>query len=426
MTTSTGTKKRLSPSVYYLLIGTAVGWPSLLGVSRLLPLWQQGRSGTPDSLAAIHLLVLGSMLTVAWGVLYQIVPIAFQAPPVPRHLLYWHLPLHLLSVVGMVIGFLTSQFLVVGSFGSLLFCSATGFFVFAFKSYRRARNKTAVHRALIFPLAALGLVMLIGIDQALLPASVSSSLLLTHVLLGGMAFWGTLVLVLSYKLVPMFSLSHGYTVSIWRTVSLYAAGVLLWILSSWIPSYSVHRVGTAVAFMLVAAGSLLYVVDMMTIVRARKRKRIVLPMFDAFLAMLLLVFGQLGTVVSSFFHLTTGLFASVFLFVFGGLLALMLSYMQKMVPFLWFEYRFSKRPERKTAPLIDDMVAKTPAQSGMLIYYLGVFTGVVALFTANGSGLVTLSWCSGVAMTTGSALVFFALRHVLTIGGIRPSDGPTE
>lgn len=426
MTTSTGTKKRLSATVYYLLIGLAVGWPSLLGVSRLLPLWQQGLIGSPDSLAAIHLLILGSMLTVACGVLYQMIPIAFQAPPVPRHVLYWHLPLHLLSVAGMVIGFLTSEFLVVGVFGSLLFCGAAGFFLFAVKSYRRARNKTAVHRALMFPLAALGLVMLIGIDQALIPASVSDSLLLTHVLLGGMAFWGTLVLVLSYKLVPMFSLSHGYTVRIWRTVSIYAAGVILWILSAWIPSYSLHRVGIGGASVLVAAGSLLYAIDMFTIVRARKRKSIVLPMFDAFLAMLLLVLGQLGTVVSSFFHLTTGLFASVFLFVFGGLLALMLSYMQKMVPFLWFEYRFSKRPERKTAPLIDDMVAKTPSQSGMVIYYLGVFTGVVALLCANGSGLATLSWCSGVAMATGSALVFFALRRVLTIGGKRPSDEPTE
>jgi len=403
-----------------------LGWPGLLATGFLLTQWQHGATFSALSLAAIHLLVLGSMLTVAFGVLYQIVPIAFQAPPVPRHVLYWHLPLHVTSVVVMVIGFLFMQFNVVGIGGGMLLCNAVAYFALLARSYTRARNKTSVHKGLFLPFASLWLVILVGIFQAVFPGQVNQSVILTHILLGGFAFWGGLVLVFSYKLIPMFAISHGYKASLPRSAIPYFTGVVLLILSPWIPNEVAQNVVTDTAGTLMMFSLLSYTVDVISIVRARKRRRVVLPLYDSFLANLFFVLGQVGVILAVVFHTPGWLYPAIYLFSFGGLIGLMFSYMQKMVPFLWFEYRFSKRPERKTAPLIDDMVPKRMAQLGMVVYFLGVIVGFIGLLLrGTQDSSVIIDWGSAICLTFGSMLLFVALRRVLTIGGTRPPDEVT-
>jgi hypothetical protein len=422
---ATSTKKRLSATVYYLLTGLVVSWPALFATGPLLPLWRQGITMTPLSLGAIHLLVLGCMLTVAFGVLYQIVPIAFQAPPVPRHVLWWHLPMHIGSVVILVAGFLTMHFEVVGIGGVLLILNGIAYFSVIVRCYFQARNKTAVHKQLIFPFASLWVALLIGVYQAFFPTHVGSPVVLSHVLIGGFAFWAGLVIVFSYKLVPMFAISHGYRSSLPRTAGLYFPGVLLLIAAAWlgrsVPGKSVLYVGSG----LILLGLLSFAVDMVGIVRGRKRRRLVLPLVEALMATTCIVLGHVILIVAMLIGRAAWFYPAVYLFGIGGLIPLMMAYMQKIVPFLWFEYRFSKRPERKTAPLIDDMVPKRLSQLGMALYYLGVVTGLTGFAFGDSPIVPALNWGSAVSLTAGSVLLFFALRHILSIGGTRPAEDDT-
>jgi len=300
------------------------------------------------------------------------------------------------------------------------------FFTLIARSYLKARNKTPVHKGLSIPFVALLLVILVGIYQAVFPAQVNQSVILTHVLFGGFAFWGGLVLVFSYKLVPMFAISHGYKASLSRSATPYFTGVVLLIASFWFQSEVVQTIVGDVASSLMLLSLLSYTIDVISIVRARKGRRLVLPLYDSFLATLFFVFGQIGVILSVVFHSPVWLYPAIYLFSFGGLMALMFSYMQKMVPFLWFEYRFSKRLERKTAPLIDDMVPKRTAQLGMIVYFVGVMTGFTGFFLGGlQDSLMILDWGSAICLTSGSILLFVALRHVLTIGGTRPPDEVT-
>lgn len=428
LTNATSTKKHLSATVYYFLTGLVLGWPGLLATGYLLPRWKDGTTVSALSLATIHLLILGSMLTVAFGVLYQIVPIAFQAAPLPRHILYWHLPLHVLSILIMVVGFLFLRFDVVGIGGTVLICSTAAYFTLLVRSYARARNKTPVHKGLIFPFISLWLVFFVGVFQAFYPGHVTPALILTHALLGAFAFWGGLVLIFSYKLVPMFAISHGYKASLPRSATLYYIGVCLWIAAAWSSTQMVATLVTDLGGTLIVLGLVSYAIDIVAIVRARKRRRLVVPLYDAFFATSLFIVGLTGVVLTVLWdRLGTPsqhwLYPSIYVFTFGGLMALMFSYMQKMVPFLWFEYRFSRRPERKTAPLIDDMVPQRTAQSGMALYFLGTLIGTVQFLIAGGPLLSSLlDWVSASCLTMGSILLFLALRHVLTIGGKRPDD----
>jgi hypothetical protein len=146
-------------------------------------------------------------------------------------------------------------------------------------------------------------------------------------------------------------------------------------------------------------------------------------MLDAFVANACIVVGHAWVVICIAFGQSELVYPAAYLFWFGGLMPLMMAYMQKIVPFLWFEYRFSKRPERKTAPLIDEMVSKYASQTGVVLYYLGVLAGLVDLtLGSTTSDWTIIQLASAVCLTLGSALLFVALRRVLFIGGPRPKD----
>ncbi|MDA8119334.1 MAG: hypothetical protein M0Z85_04625 [Gammaproteobacteria bacterium] len=418
----TNTKKRLSPTVYYLLTGIALSWPGLVATGRLLPLWRTGETDFALSLATIHDLVLAFMLSVAFGVLYQIVPIAFRAPAMPRHVFRWHLPVHVAAVTTMIVGFLTQRFAIVGVGGSALFVNMVVYFGWLLQSYFRAKNRTPVHRQLGLPFLALWSVVLIGIYQALFPGKVTDSVLMTHVMVGGFAFWGGLVLILSYKLLPMFAISHGYRASLARTTWLYFAGMLMLFANVWgldHVSLVVQALARIVGGILMLLGLLSFGVDMTRVMFARKRLRIVRPVMNAVVSIGGFIVGQIGILLAWEMRDASWLFASIYAYVFGGLIPLMFSFMQKIVPFLWFEYRFSKRPERKTAPLIDDMVPRRTAQTGYWVYMAGVAMGVASML---GFSHAWFDWLSAGCLAAGSLILFFALQRVLRIGGHRPDD----
>ncbi len=425
------TKKRLSPTVTYLLTGLIFACPTLFAVGWMIPAWAQQAMFSPTSLAIIHSLVLGFMLTVAFGVLYQVVPIAFQAPPMPRHVFYWHLPIHTLSVVFIIYGFVRFQLFLVAIGGGALFLAAIAYVFILQNHYRKARNKTLVHRGLSFPLVSLIVVLFIGIWQALLPSTVSPQLVMTHALIGGLAFWGGLVLIISYKFVPMFALSHGYQASLPRAKWLYFSGVAVMIIGEWF-RYGLPSADPLGEWVLVlgcacsAAGTTSFVIDILRILRARKRKRLVNPMRVAMIALTFIIFGQFLLFLAIPLDNTQFGILAAFLFGLGGLVPLILSYMQKIVPFLWFEYRFSKRPERKTAPLLDDMVLRQTSKIAMILYYIGILTSTIfflVMWLSQGQDINSkIRFIPGSLMAISIVLLFISLRHVLTIGGRRPED----
>ncbi len=415
-------KKHLSPTVWYILTGVLWTWPTFIVTGKLLPGWRAGDISNPLTLASIHALILGSLLTTACGVLYQVVPIAFQAPPIGRHVATWHLPTHTGSVLLMVTGFLMNRWLIVAVGGSILFAATVVFGAYVVQSYRKARNPTAVHQQLLLPFVSLVMVMILGIMMASGWSDPENRLLLTHVLLGTFGFWLGLIMTISYKFVPMFSLSHGYKVAISVTVRLYYAGVGLFLAAAFAPlrlSSLLHD-GSA---LLCGAAVILFALDMRRILRARKRKRIVPALGYALIATALMLTGAsvlLATLVSgAMIWIAPG----SYLLLFGGCIALVLSYVQKIVPFLWFEYRFSHSPDRKNAPALDDMMPKKSVAAGMFLYFLSVLGGFILLLpispslgrgVGDAAGLVI-----GFIGTSGSVLMFYSMVRVLKIGGRR-------
>lgn len=418
-----GTKKSLSPTVWYILTGLLWTWPAFVLSGKLLPEWRVGNISSPQTLALVHALILGFMLTTACGVLYQVVPIAFQAPPISRHVASWHLPVHTGSVLVMVVGFLTNRWIIVAIGGSVLFAATLVFGAYVLQSYRKARNPTAVHRQLLFPFMSIIIVMILGIMAASGVSDPANTLLLTHVLLGTFGFWLGLIMIISYKFIPMFSLSHGYKIAVNVTIRTYYTGVALFLaaaFTSW-PVDSLIRAGAA---LLCGAAVILFALDVRRILGARKRKRIVPSLRFALLATVLILTGSLILLAALASGAAAWVVPGSYLLLFGGFIALILSYTQKIVPFLWFEYRFSHSPDRKSAPALDDMMPKKPVTAGMFLFFFSVLCGFILLLPIGsplaGHSDETVGMLTGLIACSGSALLFYSLVRVLLIGGRRP------
>lgn len=421
-------KKHSSITIWYTFAALIWCLPSLILTGYCLPVAITGNLGAGELLAAVHAILLGVLLTAACGVLWQFVPIAFQAQPLPRHLLYWHLPLHTLSVLTMVIGFILGKFPIVAWGGTCLLVVTMAYGRFLVASLRKARNKTPIFAQLGLPVLLLPVVMITGILMATGIIEGTPEWLATHAMIGLLGFWATLVMVLSYKFFPMFALSHGYTVTPHRVVRIFLIGLALLVTGVWSGAPStVNRdvlswVGVLGGLLALIAQAI-FVRDSFRIVRARKRKRIAPALLSAFAATAILLGASMSGIVALAFHLASEVVAIAYLFLVGGLIPLLLSYLHKIIPFLRFEYRFSHAPDRRTAPALDDMVQRVPFAMGMGIYGGASLLSWLWICISVSSVHVYALWLGlllGVIQALGVAIVGWGLMRTASIGGPRP------
>ena len=417
-------KKHISPTVWYLFAALTACAGAWWWVFSLFTPLQSGRYWSGAVFAWVHLAILGGLLTGAFGVMFQLVPIAFQAPPVPRRMALWHLPLHLLSVTLMIIGFLRMEFGLVGIGGSVLLVCSLLFLFTIYKSYRQARNKTVVHQRFWIPVAGLLLVMSIGVWQALGLPGTGAPLLFSHIVMGSLWFWGGLILVISYKFIPMFVLSHGYYANLKLSSALYFFGTALTAVSSYWP-FANAPLPSLLGSVFVIGGIATMLQDVQRIVKARKRKRIVFPLKIAIAATLTLSFSMVLLLAAIDFHsLPLGIDAG-YLFLFAGMVPLLAGYAQKMVPFLYYEYRYSHAPDRKSAPLIDEMVPRVPVRLATILYTGSVITGLVYFLTdlkISPSIRLIINLILSFSGATAFVFLLASFISVLRIGGKRPDD----
>jgi hypothetical protein len=420
-----GTKKHLSITVYYLLASILFSLPAFWQTGILLTNWNAMGFADASTLYVVHALILGLMLTTSFGVLYQFIPIAFQAAPIPRQTMYWQLPLHLLSVGVMLIGFRTFHMLLVGMGGGLLLINSLVFGWLLWRSYRKAKNRTFVYRGLSIPFLLLYVVMVLGLWMAFGLPGMSVKLFVAHILLGIFGFWIGMVLVISYKFVPMFTLSHGYRTTPMLTYRMYMIGVGIILLGDMVPEpLSEWLISIGCITGLIAIW--LFSKDMRNIVQSRKRKQIVMPIRYALVSLGCVLISSVLLFIGLIFKSSDLLMFAGYFLLYAGFIPLIFSYMQKIVPFLWYEYRFSHRPERKQAPLIDDMVPIRRAQWAMNLYFFAVGCGLILLSwqpEIESSFLrQIISYALASLFTISPFLLFTALAQVLTIGGPRPRD----
>lgn len=334
-------------------------------------------SGTyriPAIWSAAHLFVLGWALMAAMGAMYQLVPVAFLTP-------IWNEKFGFAQFSVTAVG--------IAAFAAALYISPqdalipgivtlTGILMFLFQMFMTLKSQAKpniltlfVGSALISLLATviLGIMLVLSIRTGF--ASVHYQIIFKCHLVLGTAGWFTLLIFgFSYKMVPMFSLSHGYSMKPAVYIfTIYISGIIALLLSFIFNSHLIQSTGT----FLLLAGFLLFTWHIKKIIDKRVKKNLDRPFIFALLAI------GCGTAIHllTFLSSAAGLLAKlagplIFLYLIAWIAFSIIGYLYKIVPFLWWTHKYSKEIGKQKVPSLKEMMDEKMALPLFIMFTAGV------------------------------------------------------
>jgi len=370
-------------------------------------------------IAATHLVVLGFICTVVMGAMYQLVPVALETKLYSERLAKWQFVIHVIGFIGMVWMFNVWNMKQVGHFGSAL-ALGVGLFI-----YNMARTlwrvpkwsvvATAITAALVwFSLtifvglsiaaakcayeATEGLATADGVKEMLNGLQVVAGIVSrfdaigamhAHAHLGVVGFFVMLIVGVSYRLIPMFTLTEVQSKRraalsiLLLNIGLAGSVVTILLRSNW------KLVFTTIA----VTGLAVFGWELCAMLRARKRPALDwgLKTFLVAVAMLLpvallaLVLSWPTLPLNPFFGLLENVYG--FLGLFGVVTLAILGMLHKILPFLvWFGV-YSPHVGRAQLPLTTQMVSERAQVGGLIAYLVGLAVISVAILRESELGV---------------------------------------
>ncbi|MCC6820567.1 MAG: hypothetical protein V9H26_24290 [Verrucomicrobiota bacterium] len=248
-------------------------------------------------IALTHLFVLGWICSIVMGAMYQLVPVALEIRLFSERLACWQFAFHLVGFIGMVWMFRTWNMKQVGHFGTVM-TVGVGLFVFNIaRTLLRVPKWNVTATAVTAALVWISFTVIAGLSIATGKCTYESTAGLAtvggisalvgglralagymshfdvigamhaHAHLGGVGFFTLLIVGVSYKLIPMFTLSE---VQSQRRAGLSVALLNVGLAGSFVAILLRRPWKTAFALVVVAALAL-YGWELTAILRARKR-----------------------------------------------------------------------------------------------------------------------------------------------------------
>jgi hypothetical protein len=375
-------------------------------------------------IAVTHLFVLGWICTVVMGAMYQLVPVALETRLYSERLARWQFAFHVVGFVGMVWMFRVWNMTQLAHFGSVF---AFGVVLFVYNMARTLRRvpkwnitATAVTAALVW----LSLAITAGLSIAAAKCDYESAMeqsppafvvvmlhglqsvggfvahfdpmsaMHAHAHLGGVGCFTMLIVGVSYKLIPMFTLSELQS----RRRTAWSVALLnIGLAGSFVTILRRSPLKPAFALVVVAALAV-YGWELRAILRARKRRVLDWGIKYFLTAIMLLWPLSVLAVVLSWPGLPLNKFTGQlenlygFLGLIGVITFAIIGMSYKIIPFLVWFGRYSRQIGRARVPSLADLYSAR-------LQALGYWTWLAGL--AATSGAIVLSSATGVRIGCG-------------------------
>ncbi len=323
-------------------------------------------------LSLVHLYLLGFIIMVIFGAMAQLVPVVLEVGHAAIELFYAIWPLLGIGVILMVLGFIAFPALLPYG-GTVVLISMMIFVMEIFATTRKVKELNVVMSSILISNTFLffgiifGLVMALGYSGSIEIDIIA--LLRSHVYLVIGGYITITLMGLSVVLLPMFGLSHGFSMKpLHISITLMSVSVILVVVSSFLEYIIIEYI----AYTLAVASMLIYFYLAYTIFKTRARKEIdiyVMSLMYAYFSMIVsLIFG----VAYLFLSHEVLLLASAWLLFFGFFGFAITGHIYKIVPFLvWFE-RFSPLVGKQKVPMLADMLPKRSSHAQFVFCAIGV------------------------------------------------------
>ena len=365
-------------------------------------------------IALTHLFVLGWICSVVMGAMYQLVPVALETKLYSLRLARWQFILHVVGFVGMVWMFRVWNMKQVGHFGFVL---GVGVILFVYNIGRtlfRVPKWNVVATAIAAALFWISFTILAGLSIATAKCSYDSvqstnsaigalghglrllagvvqkvdpiSAMHAHAHLGGIGFFTMLIVGISYKLIPMFTLSE---IQSRRRAALSIVLLNVGLMGSFATILLRSPLKLLFAAMVVA-GLAVYGIELVAILRARKRKPLDWGIKYFLSAVALLVPLSLLALVLSWpglpLNRITGQTENTygFLGLIGVVSFAIIGMLYKIIPFLiWFD-TYSRYIGRARVPALAEMYSVKLQGIGYWTFLGGITVTIAGILLSNG------------------------------------------
>lgn len=361
-----------------------------------------------SSLAAFsHLYLLGFVMMVIFGAMYQLLPVVLEAPIFSKDFAYVQFYMYIVGFSLMVSGFTFSDLHLLIPYGAVITYLSMLIFCFnVFITFYRLENITLVSKFLLigtiflFISVSLGLLIGLSLGHGLVAIDIDAWVK-AHIIgtLGG--FVMMIVMGVAMVLIPMFSLSHGFDEK-WIKAALYlqSFGVALCMISL---IAALPLLLKTIALVLMISGITCFVIQVIVILKQRARKQNDYWAKNVMFALVCLVASVVACTLYFIFDTPLmGMLAGV-LFFFGFLLSFIVGHIYKILPFLiWYE-KFSPLVGKQKVPLLHQMIHTKIAdtQTWML------FISVIVLCLGVGLQVEKLFFMGSVLLLASLVLVAF-------------------
>lgn len=328
-------------------------------------------------LGFVHLFLLGFVMMIIFGAMAQLVPVILEVGHFGVELFYAIWPLLGVGALLMAFGFSYPMLL---PFGGVVVLIAMMIFVMEiFLTIKKVKKLNLVMGSMLIANIFLFFGIIFGLFMALGYAGMVSvdinTLLRAHVFLVIIGYIMLTIMGLSVVLLPMFGLSHGFSMKpLERAITLVCLAVLSVVFSSLFESTLLEYFG----YLLAAVGLFIYFYFIKTVYETRARKEI-----DIYAKSLIFsYFSLLASLVLGLTYLLVNyeplLLTSAWMLFFGFFSFVITGHIYKIIPFLvWFE-RFSPLVGKQKVPMLADMV---PIKSSSAQFYFSA-VGVVVIAAA--------------------------------------------
>ncbi|HEV2456051.1 MAG TPA: hypothetical protein VGY98_17440 [Verrucomicrobiae bacterium] len=371
---------------------------------------------SPNAVAITHLFVLGWLCSIVMGAMYQLVPVALETKLYSERLIILQFACHVAGFMGMVLAFHSWSMKFIGWFGSVF---AAGICLFIYNIVRtllRITKWNVVAFSVASALVWAGLTITAGLLIAAAKTGHANFMfrfnpigaMHVHAHLGIIGFFMMLIVGVSYKLIPMFTLSELQN----KTRAAVSIGLLNIGLAGSLLSILLQSALKPVFAMFVIIALAIYGVEMIGILRARKRRAVDWGVRYFLTAIALLAPLSLLACVLSWPRLPLNTFtgqlenAYGFLGLIGVVTFAVIGMLYKIIPFLVWFGAYSKHIGKAQVPALSEMYSIRLQIFG---YWMFLTALPVTGFGVLASNAMDARWGCALFMTS---LATFAINTI--------------
>ena len=354
-----------------------------------------GHHFQPKILSINHVATLGWITMIIFGAMFQLVPVVLETKLFSEKLAEIQFWIYMPGVIGLVYCFWVFDTGIIMTASAILLNLAMSIFSFniiaTMKSVKKW-NVTAWYLAsAIFYLivtAIAGLLLAINLWTPYIKLDHLQYLNLhAHIAFIG---WVSMVIMgVSFKLIPMFTLSHGFALTNGKRA--------LWMINigllgiSTITHYKDTTFLYYIFIALIVLGIIFFLLQINIIFKNRIRKK-----FDIgirFSSVAYLMFGLttlLGTFIDfvDYENIINITLVYGYMIIFGFISMLIVGQMYKIVPFLVWYHKYSSKVGIEKVPMLKDMFNEKSAQVGFYLMITAIFGSLYSLSFRSETGLL--------------------------------------